>query len=370
MCTESPTPTASRNDGRIVVGNFNAVPLALISPIVETSDRTTTTRGRSTAETRRNSQPDEAQHVGTHGVLDHVHHHRRTRHGDGEVGRVEVGGDGPHRGDDFAELLVGEEREFRGSIPGRELLVEGRLEAVGRLDAAVGVGAGSDRDGGEAAVLGDQQIAIGRVAHDPGFESRQRLGARRPFFEQVFDQQLVLGAACGTGVDEARHLVEMRHLGLEPFVEIAQGLEKGQVEDPRRLQRQHDQIVATELIAKAVVGDERRVVFVQKSFGGGIEADVRKLGGQQDDRHQARRDDPPRAADDEARDPGDPQVGLQTPSGHQDPSGRAEASGGDTNEDAGATASRGGYRAAERCWPAANQSCISGEIRRIESGSR
>ena len=54
ICTEVPTPTASKNEGRIWVGTLIDVPLRAMMLMVESRERITTIMGSTTPEIRLN----------------------------------------------------------------------------------------------------------------------------------------------------------------------------------------------------------------------------------------------------------------------------------------------------------------------------
>ena len=159
------------------------------------------------------------------------------------------------------------------------------------------VGVGLDADGREAAVPGQQEVPVqGILESELVPDARELFRRARPIREQVSDDELVPLAAGVSGVDEARHVLELGDLVLDLLVQVAQRCEEREVEDLRRLDGDEDAVVSPELLAKGVVGDADGVVLVQKALGRGVDLDPRELRDQRAGDEQDGGDREPRVA--------------------------------------------------------------------------
>jgi hypothetical protein len=215
----------------------------------------------------------EADHVGLNRSLQGLDQDRRPPQIDPEVGCLVASDDGLDRVHDLRVLGAREE----GAIGGRGTALVAEAPELVVVQAERRVGVGLDADGRDAAVPGQQEVPVQGIPESELPDARELFRRARPIREQVSDDELVPLAAGVSGVDEARHVLELGDLVLDLLVQVAQLCEEREVEDLRWLDGDEDAVVSPELLAKGVVGDADGVVLVQEALGRGVELDLREL---------------------------------------------------------------------------------------------
>ena len=155
----------------------------------------------------------------------------------------------------------------------------------------------------EASIAGDEGVDVEGVGEDPLAEVRQLRRVARPRFEQILHDQLVAPAACGPRIHEARHLVQIGGLLFEVLVQRPEVREKVQVEDLGGFDRDHDDVVASELVPQLVVMDEIRVARPEEGLHRVVDLDPRQLRAHGARQRQHAGDRPPAPADHRASPP-------------------------------------------------------------------
>ena len=151
-------------------------------------------------------------------------------------------------------------------------------EGVGVIHPNVGLGL--DGDAGDVAVPGEQVALVEWVRAGARRYFGQRLRAFGPLLQEVADFESVLEAPRVARIDEARDLLQQRHLLLDLLVDGAQGLEKADLEDAvARPQRDEDIGLPSVSLAEGVVLDTDRVVGVEEALGRRIQVEVLQLSG-------------------------------------------------------------------------------------------
>jgi len=83
-----------------------------------------------------------------------------------------------------------------------------------------------------------------------------------PVLEEILYDQLTVGSSSrAAGVEQTLHSAEPRYIVLDIALQCTQAFEEVEAEDLGRGQREQDLLIASELLAKAVIGDANRIVF-------------------------------------------------------------------------------------------------------------
>jgi len=228
--------------------------------------------------------------------LEALLHHGYPRQEHLQIGALVTPHHAPDRLDHLGALQVRQVPGGRGLL---RLGLTGVLEAVERLGVGMlqRVDDRLDRDGGEASVPGDQRVQVERIREDALPERREVALVPGPLLEQIPDDQLVALAARGAGVEHARHLVDVGDLVLQVFVHVSKHLEKGQVEHLAGPDRDHGDVVTSEIVAELVVVDQLGIVGVEKRLDRVVDVKIGELRSQAGRQGQHARDGRPVAPD-------------------------------------------------------------------------
>ncbi len=142
-------------------------------------------------------------------------------------------------------------------------------------DGGVSLGLYDDR--GNRVVLREKDILVHRVCQCTLSYSCKILIRFRPFFKKILDDKHVSFSVRITCVDETRYFIYVRNLLFQIIMKGPELIEKTPVEYVRCADRDQDQLVPAELIAKSVVVDQALIIFAQKALVGHIKGQFWKL---------------------------------------------------------------------------------------------
>ena len=259
----------------------------------------------------------ERAHVVLHGRVEEHLHHRSARHVQREIRAVELGHHLVHRRHQRPVLRLGEGHP-RGRSVDRRRAALAVVEPFQQLVLLLGRGEGEglDHHAGDLAVLGEEVIAVEIGAQRPLFQRRQGGIGFGKVLQEVLHHQHVALAPGVADVDQAGHLVQVRHAAFQGVVERHQLGEEGPVEDLLGSEGDDHHLVPPELVAELVVVDQGLIVLVEEGQFGGLHPHLGHLGRQRRHHQHHRRQREPAEAVNEPRQRLEAPIDLLTPIRH------------------------------------------------------